>query len=239
MTRRARILAFGDSLTWGRLPGRPDRHGDDVRWPRVLEKALGGYATVIEEGLNGRRIALEDPLRPYRSGMALLPLFLESHAPLDLVILMLGTNDCQRQHSLSAFDVARSMRALAQLAQRPPVEPGMPVPEVLIVSPPLVRKPDDPGHEAHFVMEGAPEKMAQLAGFYRRIADEIGASFFDAAAVATVSGEDGIHLDAQNTRAIGLALAPVVDGLLGLPLPTGGPARQITQSPLPEGTSHG
>ena len=61
MTRQARILAFGDSLTWGRIANRPERHGDDVRWPRVLEKALGGYATVIEEGLNGRRIALDDP----------------------------------------------------------------------------------------------------------------------------------------------------------------------------------
>lgn len=64
MTRQARILAFGDSLTWGRIANRPDRHGDDVRWPRVLEKALGGYATVIEEGLNGRRIALEDRCVP-------------------------------------------------------------------------------------------------------------------------------------------------------------------------------
>ena len=228
MTRRARILAFGDSLTWGRIANTPERHGEDVRWPRVLEQALGGYATVIEEGLNGRRIALEDPLRPYRSGISLLPLFIECHAPLDLVILMLGTNDCQRQHSLSSYAVARSMRMLAQVAQRPPVEPGMPVPEVLIVSPPIVRKPDDPEHEAHFTMEGAPEKMAMLATYYRRIADEIGVSFFDAAAVAKVSGADGIHLDAENTRAIGLALAPVVDSLLGLPLPARGPALQIT-----------
>lgn len=228
MIRPARILAFGDSLTWGRIANRPERHGDEVRWPRVLEKALSGYATVIEEGLNGRRIALEDPLRPYRSGISLLPLFIECHAPLDLVILMLGTNDCQRLHSLSPYDVARSMRALAQVAQRPPVEPGMPVPQVLIVSPPVARMPDDPEHEAALTMEGAPEKMAQLAGYYRRIADEIGADFFDAAAVATVCGDDGIHLDAENTRAIGLALAPVVDGLLGLPLPARGPALRIT-----------
>lgn len=227
MTRQARILAFGDSLTWGRIANRPERHGDDVRWPRVLEKALGGYATVIEEGLNGRRIALDDPLRPYRSGISLLPLFIECHAPLDLVILMLGTNDCQRQHSLAPYDVARSMRMLAQVAQRPPVELGMPVPEVLIVAPPVVRMPDDPDHEANFFMEGAPEKMALLATYFRRIADEIGVSFFDAAQVASVTGADGIHLDAENTRAIGLALAPVVDGLLGLPLPARGPALRI------------
>jgi len=228
MTRQARILAFGDSLTWGRIANRTERHGDDVRWPRVLETALGGYATVIEEGLNGRRIALEDPLRPYRSGIALLPLFIECHAPLDLVVIMLGTNDCQRQHGLGPHDVARAMRMLVQVAQRPPAEAGMPVPEVLIVSPPVVRMPDDPEHEANFFMDGAPEKMALLASCYRRIADEIGASFFDAAAVASVTGADGIHLDAENTRAIGLALAPVVDGLLGLPLPARGPALRIT-----------
>jgi lysophospholipase L1-like esterase len=227
MTRQARILAFGDSLTWGRIANRPHRHGDDVRWPRVLEAALGGRATVIEEGLNGRRIALEDPLRPYRSGISLLPLFLECHAPLDLVILLLGTNDCQRQHSLSAYDVARSMRMLAQVAQRPPVEPGMPVPQVLIVSPPVVRMPDDPDHEATFFMEGAPEKTAQLAGFYRRIAEEIGVAFFDAASVATVTGADGIHLDAPNTRAIGQALAPLVAEILELPVPAGGPPLRI------------
>lgn len=230
MTRAARILAFGDSLTWGRIANTPERHGDEVRWPRVLEKALTGWASVIEEGLNGRRIALEDPLRPYRSGIALLPLFIECHAPLDLVILMLGTNDCQRQHSLAPYDVARSMRMLAQVAQRPPVEPGMPVPKVLIVAPPLVRRADDPEHEANLFMEGAPEKMALLAEYYQRVADEIDVAFFDAATVASVTGADGIHLDADNTRALGRALAPVVAELLGLPLPTSGPLKRITGS---------
>ena len=199
--------------------------------PKATVVAAGAATMPLEwsfTDLHGRRIALEDPLRPYRSGISLLPLFIECHAPLDLVILMLGTNDCQRQHSLAPYDVARSMRMLAQVAQRPPVEPGMPVPEVLIVAPPVVRMPDDPDHEANFFMEGAPEKMALLATYYRRIADEIGASFFDAAKVATVTGEDGIHLDADNTRAIGLALAPVVDGLLGLPLPARGPALRIS-----------
>jgi lysophospholipase L1-like esterase len=230
VTRPARILAFGDSLTWGRIANRPERHGDDVRWPRVLEAMLGGHATVIEEGLNGRRIAHDDPLRPYRSGISLLPLFIECHAPLDLVILLLGTNDSQRQHSLAPYDVARSMRMLAQVAQRPPVEPGMPVPKVLIVAPPVVRMPDDPDHEANFFMEGAPEKTALLATYYRRIAADIDATFFDAATVATVTGEDGIHLDAGNTRAIGRALAPLAAELLGLPLPVEAPLRRIAAS---------
>src|SRR3569832_404233 len=101
--RRPRILAFGDSLTWGRDPGA-GRHGEDARWPTVLERALGGRAVVIEEGLGGRRSAVEDPLRPFRNGLSYFPMVLESHNPLDLAVLMLGTNDCMRINNLSAYD---------------------------------------------------------------------------------------------------------------------------------------
>ena len=88
------ILCFGDSLTWGYDPVGPGRHAHDVRWPSVLEAELGGKARVIAEGLNGRTTVFDDfAAGADRNGARVLPTLLTSHAPLDLVIIMLGTND--------------------------------------------------------------------------------------------------------------------------------------------------
>lgn len=90
------ILCFGDSNTYGLIPGTKERYGRDTRWTGLLEQHLyeKGYR-IIEEGLCGRTTVFEDELREGRKGAALLPTLLESHAPIDRVVLMLGTNDCK------------------------------------------------------------------------------------------------------------------------------------------------
>ena len=88
------ILAFGDSLTWGFIAGSFERHPFDVRWPNVLAAGLHGKARVIEEGHNGRTTVFDDPTTlDDRNGAKALPMLLSTHTPLDLVIIMLGTND--------------------------------------------------------------------------------------------------------------------------------------------------
>ncbi len=87
------ILCYGDSNTWGYIPATAGRYPPDVRWPGVMRKLLGEKYNVIEEGLNGRTTVWEDPYKPGRNGLELLIPILDSHNPIDLVVVMLGTND--------------------------------------------------------------------------------------------------------------------------------------------------
>ena len=105
------ILCFGDSNTWGYAPVTGERYPGHVRWTGVLQSCLGDDYFVIEEGLNGRTTVHNEPLRPHRNGASLLPVLLESHSPLDLVIVMLGTNDLKACFRQSALEKSRAFSA--------------------------------------------------------------------------------------------------------------------------------
>ena len=109
------ILCFGDSTTWGYCPEAGGaRLSEEERWPRLLERELGCEYRVIEEGLNGRTTAFEDAIRPYRSSLPYIVPCLESHAPVDLLILMLGTNDCKVRYHVSAREITDGLEVLLQ-----------------------------------------------------------------------------------------------------------------------------
>lgn len=209
------ILAFGDSLTWGYNAPQGVRHAFEDRWPTVLEAGLGGRARVIAEGLNGRTTAFDDhAAAPDRNGARVLPTLLSTHSPLDAVLIMLGSNDIKPFLAGAANGAATGMRRLAEIVLRHPYDGGGKVPALLIVSPPHCGPSDLPGGKPAQERDiGESEKLAAL---YAQIAADNGAAFFDAATVATVTRADGLHLDAQNTRAIGTALVPVVTKLLDL-----------------------
>jgi lysophospholipase L1-like esterase len=217
MAERARktILCYGDSLTWGYDPDGPSRHGIEDRWPSVLEAGLGGSVNVVAEGLNGRTTAFDDYLSGAdRNGARVLPTVLESHSPLDLVVIMLGSNDMKpwvHGHPLPARQgMARLIGIVRGHAYPLDAEP----PDVLIVSPP----PLAPTQNVEFAeMFGHRlEASRQLASQYSALAEELGCGFFDAGSVATSSALDGVHLDAESSRAIGEALAPIVRVMLEL-----------------------
>ena len=111
---KKRILCFGDSLTWGYDPDTRTRFPSPSRWPMVLQELLGENWTVIEEGQSGRTIATEDPAEGEKNGLKYIGPCLESHTPLDLVILMLGSNDCKRKFSYSSMDIAGEMQILLE-----------------------------------------------------------------------------------------------------------------------------
>jgi len=209
------ILCYGDSLTWGYDPEGPARHAYEDRWPSMLQAALGDSAVFIAEGLNGRTTGFDDHLGPAdRNGARALPTLLASHAPVDLVIIMLGTNDLKPWIAGRAVVASKGVQRLIDIVRGHPWAMGAQVPEILVVAPPPMVETGDPDFGAMF--EGGVEQSHMLASLYADLADEAGCGFFDAGSVAKASPIDGVHLDAKSTRAIGKGLEPVVRMMLGL-----------------------
>ncbi len=201
------ILAFGDSLTWGADPETGLRHPVESRWPDVLQRALGDEVRVITEGLGGRTTCYEDHTGPCcRNGAKALQVALASHMPLDLVIIMLGTNDLKPVFGGEAEPAVSGMRRLVQIVETFPYKPKNAVPRLLIVAPPpCVAGPSGTPAAGRKITES--ERLAPL---YEALAAELGHAFFDAGLVAKASPIDGVHLNAEATQAIGRALvAPV------------------------------
>jgi lysophospholipase L1-like esterase len=204
------ILVYSDSLAWGIIPLSRKRLPFEARWPGVMELALGeaGHPVrVVEDCLNGRRTVWEDPFKPGRNGLAGLAQRIEIHSPLALVILMLGTNDFQSMHPHTAWHAAQGIAALVDVIRRAPIEPGMPVPPVLVVAPPPIVSPRGP-IAAKF--ENAAAKSAGLAAAYGEITAQLGCHFFDAGAVTDASTVDGVHLDADQHQRLGMSLAAFI-----------------------------
>ena len=201
------ILVYADSLSWGIVPTTRQRWPFEQRWPGVLEGALcasGARVRVIEDCLNGRRTVWDDPFKPGRNGLVGLEQRIEIHSPLALVVLMLGSNDFQSMHPHNAWHASQGVAALIAEIRTAPVEPGMPIPPILIVAPPPIRNPK--GTIAP-KFSGADEKCKGLAEEFRKVAEEMSCHFFDAASVVSVSAVDGVHLDREQQLVLGRALA--------------------------------
>ena len=208
------ILIYGDSLTWGIIPYTRQRLPFSTRWPGVVEaelQKLGHAVRVIEDCLNGRRTVWEDPIKPGRNGRVGIEQRIEVNAPLALVILMLGTNDFQSMHQHNASDSAQGIAALIRAIREAPIEPGMPTPEILIISPPPIGTPTGSIAEK---FQGASDKCVGLAKAYGRVATELGCHFLDASSVTTASVIDGVHLDADQHVRLGREVARVVTTVL-------------------------
>ena len=204
------ILVYSDSLTWGIIPETRKRLGFEKRWPGVLEMELQGKginARVIENCLNGRRTVWEDPFKPGRNGLIGIEQVIEMHSPLDLAILMLGTNDFQSMHAHNAWHAAQGMKSIVQSIKQAPIEPGMPQPAVLIVAPPAIQEPK--GTIAP-KFAGGDQKCIGHAGELEKVALETGVAFFDSGKVITSSKIDGVHLDEDQHTVLGKALCEVV-----------------------------
>jgi lysophospholipase L1-like esterase len=205
------VLCYGDSNTWGYDPATRGRYPPHVRWTGVLATRLGAEYRVVEEGLNGRTTRWDDPIEVGRNGLVSLRPCIDSHQPLDLIIIVLGTNDLKRRFGLSASDIAQSAAALADLAWRFAHGPGGSQAEVLLVAPPAVSTLT----EFDQMFEGAREKSRQFSHYYRLAAGWHHLPFFDAGAVIVSSEKDGIHFDAEEHRKLGEALADEVRRLVG------------------------
>jgi lysophospholipase L1-like esterase len=209
------ILVYSDSLTWGIIPNTRSRLPFDQRWLGVLENKLstcGVRLRVIEDCLNGRRTAWDDPFKRGRNGLESLAQRIEIHSPLSLVILMLGTNDFQFCHPYNdAWSAAQGIVALVNEIRTAPLEPGMSVPPVLVVCPPQIRTPR--GSIARKFRD-ADLRCTGLAHAYKHVASSLGCHFFDTETVTSSSTVDGVHLDRDQHARLGNALAEVVQPIL-------------------------
>ena len=205
------VLCFGDSNTWGYDPATQDRFPRDVRWPGVLRRELGEGYLIIEEGLNGRTTVWDDPIEGYKNGKAYLIPCIETHKPIDLVIIMLGTNDLKTRFSVSAFDIANSAGVLVDVVKKSETGPEGRAPDVLLIAPPRVTTLSDFAE----MFEGAKAKADKFSEHYGRVAEERGCRFLDASQVIRSSDLDGIHFEAGEHEKLGKAVAVAVRGTLG------------------------
>jgi len=197
------VLCYGDSNTWGYDPASRQRFAPAVRWTGVLAAALGPGVRVIEEGLNGRTTIVDDPIEPDRNGLVYLRPCLMSHAPLDVVVIMLGTNDLKARFGRRASDIADSAALLASIAANPAYGRDGRAPRVLMVCPPAVTTLTD--FDAMF--EGAEATSRALPQYFARAAGWGGHAFLDANTVIRCSDLDGIHFDDEAHGALGRAIA--------------------------------
>lgn len=201
------MLCFGDSNTHGQIPGGDilERLRPDERWPGVLRKELGPHWYVLEEGLSGRTTVHNDPIEgDMKNGRTYLRPCLMSHAPIDLIILMLGTNDLKARFGQPATEVAMGIGCLIHDIKELAPGPQGQVPEILVVAPPPML--DDIG-EWEGIFSGAQPKSHQLAHEFEVIADSLEVHFFNAGSVIVSDPADGFHISKESHETLGKCLA--------------------------------
>ena len=206
------VLCYGDSNTWGCDPAPThNRFPRDVRWTGVLQKLLGDDYYVIEEGCCGRTTVWDDPIEMDKNGKTYLGPCLESHRPVNLVVLMLGTNDLKQRFSVPASDIARGVGTLCKTILHSESGPDWQAPKILVVAPPRLAKLD----EFAEMFAGGDVKSQHLAANYKKIAEELNLPFLDAGTVVTTSDLDGLHWEADEHAKFARKLAEIIPGLIG------------------------
>lgn len=192
------VVCFGDSNTWGFDPARPEvRFDRGTRWPSIVADALAGEWEVIAEGLNGRTATLDSPVAEGRNGLTYLLPCLHSHAPVDLVIIYLGTNDVGDDYALPPITVAEAVGRLVRVVRTSQAGPGYRAPDVLVICPPPFARVDPDGEYA-----GAPARAEGFSRHFAAVCELLDVELLDLRGVTPYSDLDGIHLDEAGHAAV-------------------------------------
>ena len=210
------LMTFGDSNTHGtppiRVRGEYRRFGADIRWPQVCWRALGAGWELAEEGLPGRTAAFDDPVMGgHMNGRAGLKIALQSHGPLDVLTIMLGTNDVKARFAAPAETVLAGVAGLVDLALSLDMQQRHGGFKVLLICPPPVEEVGPIAGEFY----GAAARSRELPPLYRAFADARGIGFLDAGRVISVSAQDGIHYDPDAHHRLGEAVAGAIRAMMG------------------------
>jgi len=192
------ILCFGDSNTWGYDPATQTRFSKDIRWTGVLQQLLGSKYNVIEEGLNGRTTNVNEKqdhglgyFRPFRSAMDLLSVLIETNSPLDLIIVMLGTNDLKTNFNQSSEMIAKNMRLVCESIIDNDYFQSK---SIILVSPTHINE-ESPNLLDSFI--GTTQASQSFSDSYRKISDDLDLYFLDASESVKTNKIDGLHWDAM------------------------------------------
>jgi len=209
------ILCYGDSNTWGQTPDKTgNRYPVGVRWTSVFQAEMGEGYSVIEEGLSSRTTDIDYARKTGRNGRTYLEPCLDSHAPLDCVVLMLGTNDFKIEFDRTVEDIAAAIGGLVELIIAKTAHYNGTPAKVLIVNPILIDEHMPKLQEwygAYYNAESAA-KSRQLGALLAQVAADTGCAFFDAADVAR-AGQDGVHIDQASHPLLGKAIAAALKEL--------------------------
>ena len=208
--KKKSILCYGDSNTFGHRPTDGQRYPYGVRWTSLLAENLGKDFQVIEAGLNSRTTVIDDEVEKYRNGLKYIDVVVEMNWPLDLVILMLGTNDMKVRYQAQAVDIAEGARSIVREIRRlhQEIRPDW-MPQILLVSPLLVGEKIRDGLSdcsEGFGGERAYWLSRELAPLYQQVAREEGCHFLDAGSVASVGTADALHLEEEGHRDLAAAM---------------------------------
>lgn len=207
-----RILCYGDSNTWGSIPGSGARHHEDKRWTGICQNLLGSGYRILEEGLPGRTTVFNDPCEPYMNGLTGLGYTLLSQKPLDLVVLCLGANDVKFANAYGSASGIDTL--LYHLFHANTIYPGSckifrDTPRVLLIAPPpFLPEIDIAMADSRFV--GTAPIMQEVGRLYRKAALAHGAAFLDAAEITSLSPIDCVHLDEEGHRKLGIAVTQAI-----------------------------
>ena len=208
------ILFFGDSNTWGFIPASDfERYPYEKRTCGRLQNILGQEYKIIEQALNGRMTAWDDPMNEDKNGSKQLSFILDSQRPLDLVIIMLGVNDMKHYMHLTALDSAMGCSKLIDIVKAAACGNNRSTPEIILVSPPLYVESEKPWGR---IFEGAEEKTKHLAQTYKEIANTQDIHFFDASQAVPPYDGDGVHIDENGTKIIAEGLADLIQRIYSL-----------------------
>lgn len=209
------IVCFGDSNTHGYCADPADcadggdRFNEDERWTCLLQKALGSGHLVLEEGLSGRTTVFSDPLHESMSGLDVIYSVLMSHEPVDLLVVMLGTNDTKERFGANAACISAGLERLCLKAETVPCwNNGKPT--ILVVAPPHMR---DCFHD-EIMGPGCPEKSKHVAEYFKNVCALHGWKFIDAEGIAEFNNLDGMHLSRLGHSQLALKLAETVPELI-------------------------
>jgi len=211
MTKKT-VLCYGDSITWGKNPADEKRMSADERWTGVLGNGLGNDYSVIEEGLPGRTTVWDDPVSGvYKNGLNYLIPCLDSHRPIDLCILMLGTNDLKKRFSLSATEIARGITVLVEVIKKSETGPEGTAPKILLLAPPQIIKSSKFSDE----FRNSYNKSQKLPDYYAKIANDYSLEFIDTSKIIVASELDGVHPDVSEHLKFGNAVLKKVKEIMG------------------------
>ncbi len=196
------IVCYGDSNTWGDVPNENERHPANVRWVGVLQNILGNDYDVVNEGLCGRTFIVEEEGKSHRVGITHLKSILSTNDPIDIITVMLGTNDLKKVFNLTAEEIADHLRQIIQLIQKEDVK------KIIIICPAPVVEPNNVEFDDSFI--DAPATSILLPPLYEKVAEELGCLYINAGDFISLENTDGYHLDVEHHKILGEKIAEVI-----------------------------